>query len=54
MGRWTERGLYGKLASIVAMASGFIFAHEAAVKDISRPVAKTSHKLNPWSTNLRL
>lgn len=38
LGRWAEKGLYGKLASIVAMASAFIFAHEAAIKDISRLV----------------
>ena len=36
VGQWTEKAMYGKLASIVTMASGFIFAHEAAVSDISR------------------
>ena len=42
VGRLAERGLHNKLASIVAMASGFIFAHEAAVKDISRSAVKPS------------
>ena len=45
VGHWSERVLHARLASIVAMASAFVFAHESAVADISRccPLALASH-----------